>query len=353
MSDRSPSEIEREVERTRANVEGTLEALRERLNPQQLLDQVTQQAMDYVRGSGGQQFMQNLGTGVRDNPLPVLLVGAGIAWMMLSQNRGTPAPATGRQRYVGPDNGREGIGETASRLVGTAKVRVFGALDEAGGMARDAAEAVGDAASRAASAASHIASDAADAVSGTASRLTSSASDAASGMARTGSELVHRASGAVSSMGQYGRDGMRGGYGAAQQGWAGLDRLAHGQPLLFGALGLALGAALGAILPRTEAEDELMGEARDALAGQVRGVVGEAYGQIRETAGEQIDRTTEAALGAYNEVRERVERDGLGAAGDAVTDAARDVSRTAGEALRHVASEVSKAADQGGQAGRA
>ncbi|MBY0339482.1 MAG: DUF3618 domain-containing protein [Acetobacteraceae bacterium] len=340
MSDRSPAQIEREVESTRANVEGTLDALRERLNPQQLLDQVTQQAMDYVRGSGGQEFMRNLGTGVRDNPLPVLLVGAGIAWMMLSPRAGEArSPAPTARRYQGPDNAREGLGETASRLAGTARVRVSGALHQAGELARDAAEAVGDAASRAADAASGVASRAAGTVSDAASGLAASAGDAAEGLRRGGTDLTHRVSDGVAGYGRGSIDGLR-------EGWTGLDRLAQAQPLLYGALGLALGAALGAILPRTEAEDELMGEARDALVGQVRGVVGETYGQVRATAEQELERAGDAAMGAYQQVRERVERDGIGAAGEAVTEAARDVARTAGEAVRHVAAEVGKAADQ-------
>jgi hypothetical protein len=49
-------------------------------------------------------------------------------------------------------------------------------------------------------------------------------------------------------------------------------------PLVLGALGIALGAALGAGLPRTRAEDELFGEKRDELAAKAK-QVGE---QIRE-----------------------------------------------------------------------
>ena len=37
----------------------------------------------------------------------------------------------------------------------------------------------------------------------------------------------------------------------------------HEQPLLLGALGLAAGALIGALLPTTEAEDRLLGDARD------------------------------------------------------------------------------------------
>jgi hypothetical protein len=80
---KSAAEIEREVEGTRARLTGTIEELKGKVSPNNLMDQ----AMDYLRGSGGQEFVQNLGTSVRNNPLPILLIGAGIGWLMMSGNR--------------------------------------------------------------------------------------------------------------------------------------------------------------------------------------------------------------------------------------------------------------------------
>ena len=77
---RSPETIERDVERTRANLTRTLDELRDRLSPGQVMDQLT----EWAKGSGGAEFARNLGAQVRDNPLPILLVGAGIGWLMMS-----------------------------------------------------------------------------------------------------------------------------------------------------------------------------------------------------------------------------------------------------------------------------
>ena len=79
---KSAAEIEREVRNSRADVERTLDQIQERLSPGQLLDQ----AVGYLRGGGG-EFMRNLGDSVRSNPLPVTLVGVGLAWMMLAGGR--------------------------------------------------------------------------------------------------------------------------------------------------------------------------------------------------------------------------------------------------------------------------
>ena len=64
---KSPEEVEREVQQSRAKVEDTLEAIQERLSPGQMFEQV----VDYMRSSNGNDFLRNLGTMVRDNPVPV------------------------------------------------------------------------------------------------------------------------------------------------------------------------------------------------------------------------------------------------------------------------------------------
>ena len=79
---RSPTELEREVRESRADVERTLDAIQDRLSPGQLVDQVAH----YLRDNGG-EFARNFGDTVRQNPVPVVLVGVGLAWMMFSGSR--------------------------------------------------------------------------------------------------------------------------------------------------------------------------------------------------------------------------------------------------------------------------
>ncbi len=83
---RSSAAIERDVEKRRADLRGTLDQLRYRMTPGQVLDE----AWQFARRSGGGSYVRNLGTSVRDNPLPVALVGAGIAWLMSGRGGGLP-----------------------------------------------------------------------------------------------------------------------------------------------------------------------------------------------------------------------------------------------------------------------
>jgi hypothetical protein len=93
--------IERDLEDTRSRLDATIDALQQKLSPGQMVDQ----AVTYFKEGGGVEFTSNLGRTVRDNPLPVLLIGAGIAWLAVS---GTTA---GRRDTGGGERGyRRGRG---------------------------------------------------------------------------------------------------------------------------------------------------------------------------------------------------------------------------------------------------
>lgn len=76
-------QLEREARRSRERLAVTLEQLRGRLTPGQVLDQT----MDYMRDGPAAAFVRNLGREVRENPLPLVLIGIGIAWLMVASNR--------------------------------------------------------------------------------------------------------------------------------------------------------------------------------------------------------------------------------------------------------------------------
>src|SRR5438874_2468841 len=71
----SSEQLEREAERARAQVADTLDELRNRISPGQVVDEF----VDYARERGIGDFTRNLGNDVRANPLPVALIGAGDA----------------------------------------------------------------------------------------------------------------------------------------------------------------------------------------------------------------------------------------------------------------------------------
>jgi ElaB/YqjD/DUF883 family membrane-anchored ribosome-binding protein len=207
-NDRSTAEIQDGIERTRSRLDQTLSAIEQRLTPGRLFDE----GVDYLRHSGAREYVRNLGTSVKQDPLPLALVGIGLGWLMLSNGRDS---RDGLARRPGP---------SSDALAGTAH-------DVADGV-RGAARSVRD-----------TLSDGASSVRDRASSLRDTA-------ARTSEKISHTARAA--------RDG-------ADRVRSSVDQFVHEQPVALGAIGLAVGAVLAAAAPRTRAEDRVMGEASDRI----------------------------------------------------------------------------------------
>jgi hypothetical protein len=81
---------------------------------------------------------------------------------------------------------------------------------------------------------------------------------------------------------------------------ASFSYLRQEQPLVLGALGFALGAALGAGLPPTGREDALMGELRD-----------EYVHKAREMGEEHLDKAKQVAAAAGRAAQEQLQDEGV------------------------------------------
>ena len=88
----TPQEAEREVERTRARLETSIDELSSRMQPGAIFEE----GLAYLREGGGAEFTRNLGREIRANPLPLLLIGVGIAWLAASASRAE----RDRERYA-------------------------------------------------------------------------------------------------------------------------------------------------------------------------------------------------------------------------------------------------------------
>src|SRR3546814_19622093 len=79
----SPEQLEREIAYTRGEIDRKLALLQARLPPRQVAGQ-----MAHSFGSQGGLFARNLGAPLRDNPVPTLLLGIGICWLMIAARNG-------------------------------------------------------------------------------------------------------------------------------------------------------------------------------------------------------------------------------------------------------------------------
>ena len=217
--ERRPEEIQAEIARTRGDMDATLTAIEQRLTPGQLVDQ----GLDYLRSSGANEFVHNLGGSVKNNPLPVALMGIGIAWLMATGNR-KPSYLQAQNESSGP-----GVMQRASEGMSSAKDR--------------AAQSVQGARER------------------------------------------------VGQLGQAARNQMERVRYQAERVRTGYDSIVREQPLVLGAIGLAIGAIMAAGLPRTREEDQLMGEASDRLTERAK-----------ELGQEQVEKAQQVASSALGEL---------------------------------------------------
>jgi hypothetical protein len=147
--------LEREAEDTLWQLSATLDELRGRTTPGRVVDQV----IDYTRGSPAGEFFRNLGREVRENPMPLVVAGIGILWLLLATNR------------------------TSRAVIATAADQATAKAEDIGAVTSAAVTRTSEWGQRMAARLTDRASDVAAAVGNTASELTDRAGKAAGGVA--------------------------------------------------------------------------------------------------------------------------------------------------------------------------
>jgi ElaB/YqjD/DUF883 family membrane-anchored ribosome-binding protein len=254
--EKRPEEIERDIQQTRAEMSATIDAIQSKLTPGQMMDQ----AIGYLRNSLPAEFGHNLSDAVRHNPVPVALIGIGIAWMAISGRQGAPrygnAADFGNYDFSTDEEG-ESLGERTHEMAQRAREK-----------ASEAREGLSDA------------------VRGTRESLHRAGAATRDSLHRMADRSQHSLERAKSSM----------------------TDLLDEQPLIVGAVGLALGAALGAALPRTEVEDELMGEQRDDLLDSATDTARGFADQAADKARDATERATNTVRHGMHDLGERTTR---------------------------------------------
>ncbi|WGH79470.1 DUF3618 domain-containing protein [Jannaschia ovalis] len=350
---KSVADIEREIEAERGALARSLEDLQARFAPEQIADT----AKDYLRENGG-QIAAKAGNTLKENPVGAILTGVGVAMMIAGRSRKKP----GYDRWAAthdehaPDWGRK---RGAADAAGTppqpawdrsAKPAAPGLRQEAPPMAGfDArlARAEGDAEEpsrwdAAAAQARALRDKAAAALHGLEEKVRGSEDPGRSrdaflrgaregyaaasarearlkapdipsrGRYRASAELRNRITEGTEDMSDDARDRVIRARQKAHDAQAAVeerlgDYAARGrrgydaQPLIGGLLAFGLGAAIGAALPRTRREDEMLGEYRDRAF--------EEADRIFRTEAAKLQAVAEAALNEARDVADEAMRD--------------------------------------------
>ncbi|WP_346795591.1 DUF3618 domain-containing protein [Halomonas sp. Bachu 37] len=329
---RSSEEIEKDIDRSRERLDSTLHEIEERFSPQQLLNT----SYEYLRHGGANEFVSNLSNTIKQNPVPFLLTSAGLGWMIMSQRnpnqgrqhrhddspymgndavyrQGTAHPSGNRypnEHYSTPDTHtlpgipvHEGTGGTGAGALG-AETRPYGSASgpsdshsqgggsHLGGM-KDSAKGMKDSAKGmkegAKNKAQHVGDKARDMGSMArekAQQMGERAQHMGGNMRDKTSHLQHGTQSAMHDMS----------HRARRAGSQSSDFIQE-HPLVVGALGFALGAALGGVFPSTRKEDEYMGEYRDRALQKAAQTGQEQMDKAQETIHEKAESAKESSQG--------------------------------------------------------
>ena len=246
----------------------------------------------------GSRFLRDLGDAANRNPLSAALIGTGVLWLLAS---------------------RGGAGTARSVLHRTSDMATD-ALGNASSSLRSASDAAG---SRLASATESVRSRGADAL------------DQTSDFSRRQAETLSERARSISDQGAE----------TLQDLGSSLTEIFRRQPLALGAIGIAIGAAIAAGLPLSEAETEILGETSEAIKQKAQALVGEQKTRARKLAGQVADvaveearkqgLTPEAAKSKASEITAK-----LGRVADAAKDGVKQGVSGHGEAADSFGSEA-------------
>jgi hypothetical protein len=216
-TERAMAEAERQIARTRARLGQTLDAVAAELAPRHLVEQGVDMVTDFI--SANRPDGISLGTALRADPVPLALIGLGVAWL-IAENLGL----FGMGEMAEP-SGEPGEAEAAAERVAGRVEPALGAHGTGGeGWMHRAAGAAQD-------------------------RVWSIVADSGAALGRAGDYLGKA---------------LPPGLGSGQTGGGWMRRVGR-NPFLVGAVALAAGALASALLPASRREREIVGEAREDL----------------------------------------------------------------------------------------
>lgn len=274
-----PEQIRGQIEETRNEMSETIHALEEKLSLSNISDQVSEQisekasemfetakdtvydatikkyeaiikkAEKFMKKAGKEISKSNIFKTAQDNPIPLILIGAGIGWLVYESSN---SKKSAKRDYS--DGGSYNYGNSAGQFD---KSNVKSAQKKIGGAVGDAYDSV---------------------------------SDAAGNAYESAGDLTKQS---YKKVGEFGSQ-------AVDQ----YNRQIEENPLAIGAVALAVGAAVGFSIPSTRYEGELMGETKQNLVQKVQDTAGGLIDKAKDVA-------QNVASEAGQTISEEVKKQGL------------------------------------------
>ena len=314
---RSLQQIKRETEQARAGLTDTVEQLRtsvtetasdirQRIQP----DAIKAEVSDYIK-SRGERLLNDVTAAARRNPMQAVAVGASVAYPLLRLARTIPVPILmmGAGLFLAGSKTGQAITQKASDVASDVS-------DEVNNRARDFREQIGESASAAKTYASEQLDRVTTAVSGGTDQVNRAADATGAAFASSSHGGIRMAGSAaarvqdVASAASAGRQaiGTAAGIGldAAR---AVPDKAFHlteragktifgtiqQNPLLVAGVGLLVGGLIASALPRSDIEDDLVGDASSAVKRRAQSAASQGFDTAKNAVGEVVDEATQQA----------------------------------------------------------
>ncbi len=258
-----PDRLREQIRETRAELDETVHILQQRLSPDTIKEQVKTAAMDKVETAKENartkvnQWQSMLVERVLNNPLPTALIGVGLIWMMKqAANSSSERHKFGRDRYgdgysLDPyEEWPEYAPEMEAGRISRQPSRRGRSLDamkvRAQASGQQAPEQI--------------------------SEWTDQAKESLQDWKEKGSHRSDEIRERTRERGERMKDEVY--------------RYIQESPLAIGAMAFAIGTAIGLSLPRSEKEDQLMGDTRDRLLEEAKATAREIMPMAKEAASE-------------------------------------------------------------------
>lgn len=252
--------IEQDINRSRHALNDTIEQLGGKLSPGQIVDE----ALGLVQGQLG-KFGSNLGRHVRDNPIPLLLIGAGIGMLVLNRN--------GHQYQATPINDDDWRAEHHFRKVEKACESVTRAADETEhGFSHRLHEAQ--------AAALDLKQHAGEAIDAFKARVTRTVE----GLERRAAGVRDSVQAGLSKAGTYVHDQAKNVGAMAVDAKDQAGALYNDNPIAAGSIGLAIGALIGSLTPLSSMERDGLHDVADRTAKAAAGLAERGADAVQKAA---------------------------------------------------------------------
>jgi len=284
---RSPEQIEREIERTRAEMSETINEIGERFSPKHIKQRFKEDMKHRAKGAGS-SFVDL----IRDNPIPSLFTGIGLAWLAMKGRERSSSDDYYDSSYYGRYPRYERRRYRSAYVYGEPGYYGDEYLDpDATAYESDFYRGEDEQSLRSRT------GEKAQEVKERASEMGQQAADKAREVQHRAGDMAHEAKERIS------RFGDQAGY-RARRTKSQLEYQMEENPLAVGAVALGIGAAIGLMLPGTRKEDEWMGETRDQLFDEARQRAESTFEQVKEVAKESTERIKDEVVSSAERIKD-------------------------------------------------